>query len=370
MTFLTKFSTRMRPLRAVPLLLAATLVGVATMAWLPGGPAQGQTGAVLVDRDGWWSRANGGDVPLTAPSLPFGVPDKAIAVAASNGEPDKMAAVGIMLDVDPAKFQRLVLNLAEVTDPGANVGVVANPAGGTAGGAVDACLVTGAWATTKKGAWPTRPTIDVAACVPGARSAEGVWSFDVTPFARRWLAGEVPPNGVALIEHVDAPVSFQVAWGDRTTPSISFSLDLAADADSEVFAPIESPEDSSTTPIDSSGSSDFGTVSPAPVTSTYEYSASDSFTTPIARATPRAAATPAVAPPVAAPVQAQAIAVRPTKGELPPVLLLLVPLALLVALAASYALGPAGDPAVDGLVRREGGVSRALTRRRSLEDPT
>jgi hypothetical protein len=350
------------------------LVGAAVTAWLPGGPARGQTGAVLVDRDGWWSRANGGDVPLTAPSLPFPVPDKAIAVAASNGEPEKMAAVGIVLDVDPAKFQRLVLNLAEVTDQGANVGVVANPAGGTAGGAVDACLVTGAWTTTKKGAWPNRPTIDATACVPGARSAEGVWSFDLTPFARRWLAGEVPPNGVGLIEHVDPPVSFQVAWGDRTTSSITFSLDLVAEDDSAAFAPIESPDDSSTAPPPDPGAgSDFGAVTSAPATATYEYRAADSFTTPVVKTAPRVtsapvAAAPGVAPPTA---RAQPISVQPTKGKLPVVLLLLlVPLGLLAALAASFALGPAGDPGVDGLVRREGGVSRALALRRSLEDPT
>ena len=35
-----------------------------------------------------------------------------------------------------------------------------------------------------------------------------------------------------------------------------------------------------------------------------------------------------------------------------------------------FALGAAGEPGVDGLVRREGGVSRALALRRSLEDPT
>jgi hypothetical protein len=358
----------MRAPRASVLAALCLLLLVAGV-WAAALPARGQLGAVLADRDGWWARAKGGDLPLTSPSLAFVVPDKAIAVAASNGEPEKSAAVGVVLDVDPARFERLILNLREVADQGANFGVVSNPAGGTAGGAVDACLITANWATTKNGTWPTRPAYDVASCAPGARSSDGVWSFDLSTFARRWLAGEVPQNGVALIEHVDAPVTFQVAWGDRTTSDITFSLDLTTE-DEPVFAPIDTPDDSAPAASDSGDTSTFDTVPSQPSTSSYEFNASDSYTTPVPKAAAPAVKTTTPARTTPATRTAQPIAARPPKvtAGIPLAVLLLLPLGLLVAFAASYALGPAGDPAGTLLTRREGGVSRALARRRPLED--
>jgi len=355
--------------RALLLLVCGVAcVGVATA--IPRERAVAQLGAVRVDQDGWWNRANGGDVPITAPSLSFPVPANALAASASNGEPDKVAAVGVALEVDPAAFQRLVLNLAEATDQGANVGTTSNPAGGSVGGSVAACRITAAWTGAKNGGWTARPAADTTSCVIGSRSSDGVWSFDITVFARAWLDGSAPADGVLLVEQVDPPTTFQAAWGDRTTSAITFSLDLTSSDDT--FAPVTSPDDSggSVATGDTAGTAptDAGSA-----TSTYTYSPADSYTTPspVAAApvpTPKSTTTKTSSPAAAVTATPAAARAPDVAGNLPIALLLLVPLALGLALVTANALGADGDPSGTTVTRREGSVSRALARRQSLED--
>src|SRR5688500_17331404 len=113
----------MRAPRALLLGAFFLLVGFSATALLPASPANGQLGAVRADKDGWWNRAKGGTLPITSPALPFPVPANGLAIAASSGEPEKAAAVGIVLDADRDRFQRLLLNVGEVADNGANVAV-------------------------------------------------------------------------------------------------------------------------------------------------------------------------------------------------------------------------------------------------------
>src|SRR5688500_9365607 len=216
------FGAIMRALRAV---FVASVLACAISAVPIGSEVAGaqQLGAVTVDRDGWWDRASDPGRPPTSPGLPFPVPANALATSASGGEPDKVAAVGILLDVEPERFQRLLLNMKEAADPGTNVG--------TNAAAVNACAITSSWASVKDGDWASRPVADMSACVAGARSTDGVWSFDLSPFARGWLAGSLAATGVLLVENVNPPSTFQVAWGDRTGTTMSFSLDLVPSED-------------------------------------------------------------------------------------------------------------------------------------------
>ena len=346
-------------MRALRALFVASVLGCAVSA-VPIGPevagAQ-QLGAVTVDRDGWWDRASDPGRPPTSPGLPFPVPANALAVSASGGEPDKVAAVGILLDVEPDRFQRLLLNMKEVADPGANVGNNA--------AAINACPITGSWTSVKDGDWASRPAADTSSCVAGSRSSEGVWSFDLSSFARSWLAGSLAANGVLLVENANPPSTFQVALGDRTCTTMSFSLDLVPEEDADTT-------DGSTFDDTSSDAGAFEDPEPTadeeffaePEAETFEYSGEDAFTVPTPA--PAAPATPEVVRPASTNTDVPT-ALRPTKGRLPIATLLLVPIALGLAYALSASLFGSGDALVVA-GRREGGVSRALRNRKDQED--
>jgi len=315
-------------------------------------PASAQLGAVRADRNGWWNRAAGGGLPLTSPALPFPVPANGLAISASNGEPEKSAAVGIALDVDPARLDRLLLNLGEVADSGAN--------DGAAVAAIRACPIKSSWTEVKGGAWPPPPiTGDLASCVVGSRSTDGIWSFDLTGFARRWLSGDLAQNGVLLVEDVNAPSTFQVVVGDRTTTLMTFAADIRAQDDTATtsYGPVE--------PATSGGSESSGASNATPV-QTFEFSGTDSFTVPaIAAATPTTRSTRApVSVGGGSGVGVLASNRAPSIGRGMPIGLLAIGglLALGLALVTAITLGPAGDPPLV-LLGREGSVSRALTRR-------
>jgi hypothetical protein len=323
-------------------------------------------GAVNVVQDGWWNRAKGGSPGLTSPSLPFPVPDNGLAVSASNGEAEKVAAVGLTITVDPSRFARLILNLRETTASGANAGTASSGASGTVGGAVRACPASAAWVGVKNGEWAKQPTFDANACVNGARSSDtpATWSFDISAMALRWLAGTLEQNGVVLVENVSAPATFQAAWGDRTTPDLTVSVDLVPEEEpSPAFEDIPSDSGGFTdTPSDTS-------TAPAPVFSapeTFEFSSQDSFTTPQIR--PSSTVPPPASTGVATPIANAAVpraAVEPNVlGNIPLGVVLMVLLGAAVAIAASFAMGPAGNPSGIAL-QRQGGVSRALAQRRT-----
>lgn len=344
----------MAPSRALSVGAAGVAVWLAVaLAAPPVQPAAAQAGSVAADRDGWWNRAKGGNLPLTSPSIPFPVPPNGLAVAASNGEPEKAAAVGIRLDVDSRAFQRLILNLKESASNGSSVGVQV--------AAIKACAIEADWTPVKDGNWPPPTAVTDSGCINGTRSAEGVWSFDLSAIAQRWLAGDLAQNGVLLVENVNPPASFQVTWGDRTTPDLSFGLDVVVEEEGGASAPAveEVTPDNATAseePV-AGGGSDFRST-----TGSFEFSGGDAFATAVPQE-PAVSPSPAVATPVprSPPLPAEPISV----GEnLPAGTILLGPLALFLAGLAAYSLGPAGNPSAL-TVRREGGVSRALARRRT-----
>jgi hypothetical protein len=340
--------TRARVLAPLGISLLVGAVGLGVAIAPPS--ARARSAGAMADRDGWWNRAKGSGPVPNSPALPFPVPDAAIAVAALNGEPDKVAAVGVAIEVGPGTaVRRLVLRLKEAADAGATV----NPTGAS----VVACPIVSAWSPVKDGDWGAVPAAACAlAASPGRRGSDGTWEFDLTAMAQAWLVGSLPQHGVLLHESAEAPSTFQVSWGDRTTPDLTFALEVAAEEDREPSAGPENPSagggERPSPQTGDGGAIPFTAGSPSPLPSGVAEPGGPQPTAPLPAPPPRQG-------------PGEAVPLRPPKvviaGNLPPATALLVPLALGVALLACYALGPAGDPVA--AVPRRGGVGRALDRR-------
>ncbi|HYW32662.1 MAG TPA: hypothetical protein VE869_14280, partial [Gemmatimonas sp.] len=232
-----------------------------------------------------------------------------------------------------------------------------------------ACPITGFWAGVKNGDFVNRPMCDVGQAIPGARAADGTWTFDLTVLASQWIdpTSGLTQNGVVLMEAVDPPISFQTSLLDIASGTVK--LDFSA----TTFPPVEefaSDESFTTTETFDSGTT-FEDVPVADVpTETFDDSASFSSSTPTftPTRTPRAAvatptAVPTGAPQVVTPASAVGIAVPTTLfGNLPPFAVVFFVLVLAgLALFLGMILGPLAAPTVAPV--RAGGVSRALAER-------
>lgn len=339
-----------RGLRVASLVVGAGAVCAATV--VPAGAADQAT----IDRDGWWYRARTAETPLGAPPVPLPappstVPEGAIAVGAIGGEPDKVAAVGIVLAAPVGStVERFVLRLREVDAGAATVGA--------AQAAIVACPITSFWAGGPSGPWETRPEADCdVAAVAGRRADDGTWTFDLAPVARAWLDpfAAVPADGVLLAPAAGSTATFQVSFADLA--SGGYALDVALAPPPEVGAPVATDGTPELEPGGERGdvgfepgSASLGDLGPAPE--------------------PGPASPPAQGPttqggrrPVAAPAL-PAAASRSVFSGIPWAALLLVPVALGLALATTVALGELGEPVA---LVRERGVSRALAARERAE---
>ena len=322
-------------------------------------PAPASAEEAIISQDGWWNRLQGPQPseptnplrPVVGPliSAPNSVPGNAIAVGAQGGEPDKVAAVGIILDAaEGAIADRLILTLKEASGNGANLN--------SGSAKIAACPITGFWAGAKNGQWIDRPTCDDSQSVAGVREPDGTWKFDLTLLAMTWLdpTSTIQQNGVLLVEAVDAPQSFQVSFLDAASGGIvtdlavtgggfSGSGDFEFTDDAVVAEP--SFSDTGSTSFDDSGSSfGAGVTAATPTTAARRTAANSTVAAPVVRAQP-------------------VVGKAKLFGNLSAATLLLVPLALAVAAVLGLLLGPAGEPSATR--RREGGVSRALAARRS-----
>lgn len=359
-------------LAALPaVMLAAPLIGVALL----GAPASaaGDTpvpgtfvGGTLT-KTGWWARSNE-QAPetglLAPPSLPaLAAPAGSLPVSALAGEAERITALEFTLEgAKDAEVGSVGLALKETADPAANP----NSASGT----VTACLMTEAfWVAVDNGAWVTRPTYDCAAgAVAGTRDGNGVWTFDLTPLASRWLAEdrEFAPAIVLVSSPPTEPAATDTSEPASTTFQVAFDKSAGVGLVAKTLAPTEDDEpvdeesqpDAETEPVDGAaegagggglGGVGGGTVDNAlPAAPPVEPAPPTETETPLTQTAAEAIA------PVAAPVLAwhDAIGARA---------LLAVP-ALLLAYLVMLAMGPAGQPAVGGGRR---GVSRALDRMRT-----
>lgn len=313
-------------------------------------PATAAVTGATAGPDGWWS-----STPAGPP-----VPPTGLAVAASGGEPSRVAAVGVVLNVDPgATLERLELVLVEHGDSGSNLSLSTPPGApapvptNPATPAIVACPATSPIVPARGGAIASAPKYDCSlARAEGARGSNGTWVFDITAIARLWL-GSLAQQGVVLVEAAGPPGSFQTTFRDVASGGVR--LDLTA----TIAEPDEPPTESFTSfggdgaagdpvtfaPFDDPRLGDVGFAEPAPL-----------------------AAAPTAPPetPVASRPQAAAPLVGAANGRvagnLPPMTVLLVPIVLLAAGLLAYVLGPNGDPAVAS-TRRVGAVSRALAGR-------
>lgn len=355
----------------------AAILGVFVVSLLGFTPAAGAQDAATpvssaLTQDGWWNRAKGpqpseptnplrsnigGSIP--APST---VPDTGLGVGAAAGEPDKIAAIGIILEAPAdALVDKLTLTLKETATNGSQIN--------SASAKIVACPITGFWAGVKNGDFVNRPMCDAGQSIPGARAADGTWTFDLTVLASQWIdpTSGLTQNGVVLMEAVDAPISFQTSLSDIASGTVKLDFAATAFPAVEDFASDESF--TATETFESPTTFEDVPVSDVP-TETFDDSASFSSGTSAGTTTrtPRAAvATPAAvptgAPQVATPASSVGVAAPTTLfGNLPPFAVVFFVLVLAgVALFLGLLLGPLAAPTVTPI--RAGGVSRALAER-------
>ncbi|MEX2292222.1 MAG: hypothetical protein WD691_00420 [Acidimicrobiales bacterium] len=340
--------SRLRSSAARALLAAATASAAALMlvavAAAEAGDGISATGA-SIDKVGWWHFANFQTATpaaiVTVPPPP-GVPAGTLAVGAAAGDPDRIAAIGILPDAQVGD---------SVTTFSLSIREAGSPAAGFNGEAakITACPITAFWVGGENGTWDTRPTYDCElASAEGVRADDGTWTFDLLAVGRAWLdpGGSIAPDGVVLVEAVDAPEGFQTVFATSGEGAIVVTFAFTPGAGNE-------PEP----PIDDGGAFDSG---------------SDGFVAPAFGSpdipvgglpspdieTPSAGETPQGAPPV----EPRTIAHTGPNvlGNLPGGLVLMVPLFLGLLGLLTYSLGPAGEPVA---ATRQRGVSRALAAR-------
>ena len=346
-------------------------------------PARASESRGVATQDGWWNRLQGpqegepegNPVRPLFPALPkpLNVPVDAIAAGATAGQVDKVAGVGIDVALaDDATLDGLMLRLKESDASGANVG--ADKA------KVLACPATAPWGGGQNANWRDRPAADCnLGSAEGVRAADGTWTFDLAAIGRLWSDpfAPIPAYGVVLaVDPAGSPSSsVQVSWVNFETGGIAVELAASsptggiadggavatepAVAGPAVAATGPSFENATGIPVPSTGAGDAGSPaypsgSTSDVPSTADVSASGA--PPESPAEPTLNAAPGLAGPV---VQA-----RPAVGfwdHVSASTTLLLPVALGLALLVSVTLGPAGRPSP--VLRREGGLSRALARR-------
>ena len=359
--------------RRVAVLVATLLVSIALPPPASAAKATpGATGGGEVVKTGWWWAVNEppAETGLVAPPQPPtpNVPEGALPVAALGGDPDKISAIEFALDAEPGSLvSSSTLVLRESQEPGAN----ANQDNAK----ILACPVAESfWADGSAAAWKARPDFDCdLAQASGERDQDGVWTFDLSPVTALWLSEDTTSSmSVVLVEDVDAPESFQVAFDGLAAKGIDFSVVTvsppkpatpttgqggATPAVGEAGA--GSTGGSGSVPLSDVGGSSagLGGVSSAPLDAPGVVAPALDLG---AGATESVADAP-VAAPVAetAQVSAAPMAAPPWYSGIPKAALLLFPLVLGLAYLMMLALGPDAQPATVGTRH---GVSRALDR--------
>lgn len=328
---------------------------IASVALADAGDGISATGAT-VDKVGWWHERNTAtSTPVTNVTVPPppGVPAGTLAVGAFDGEPDRLAAVGILPEAVPGDtITSFTLTIKEAGSPAAGFN-------GTAAKIV-ACPITAFWVDGENGTWDTRPTYDCTlAKAPGTRAEDGTWTFDLLPIGQAWVdpAGTIAADGVVLVEEVDSPEGFQTVFATSGEGALVVALQYEAGAPAtDTGFGIDDGALSNDASFDS-GSFESGSAG-------FDVPDLGSGGIPVGGlpapdvATPTPGATPQDASPVAPQVIA---ATHPNVlGNMPGGVAVVAPAFLALLGLVSYSLGPAGEPAT---AARQRGVSRALALR-------
>lgn len=339
--------------RALLAMATAALAAGLFMGGAQAGPGDGiSASGATVDKWGWWHSQNhataGPTGNITIPPPP-GVPAGTLAVGALNGEPDRIAAIGILPDAGPGdEISSFTLTIKEA----------AAPAAGFNGDAAEivACPITEFWVGQENGVWENRPKFDCSiASASGERALDGTWSFDLLAIGQAWVDpnGTLVADGVVLVEDVEDPDGFQTVFATSGDGAIVVTLAYQ-------------PADGTTTTepeITDGGFTDGG----------FTDAGSDGFSGPSFGgggvstgdlppvSSPPPGETPQNAPPAAP--RPIAISKPNVLGNFPGGLALAVPLFVVLLGLLTYSLGPAGEPAA---ATRQRGVSRALAARASV----
>jgi hypothetical protein len=352
--------------KTAALAAATLLVLLTTGAANPGVQPGTAKGAELV-KTGWWWAANESPLDDTVVAQPQqsapNVPKGALPVSAAGGEPEKFSALEFRVDAEPGAFvDRAVLVMRENTEPGATV----NAENAT----ILACPITETfWADGASAAWRARPSYDCdLASAPGERDAKtGIWKFDLAAVASMWVAeGGTGATSVALVEGVDAPEGFQVAFDGPGAEGVGFAFKFSDAPDDEGLLPTDDGAAGAGVATGTSGGSGSsggaltssvgggGTGAAGPLADTAEVAPVDTAAEPTVAEAVEATAFDPVAAPYVAPAWYSGI---PAAGYA------LLPFALGLAYLLMLALGPEAQPAAGPTQR---GVGRALERLRTV----
>jgi hypothetical protein len=354
----------------------------------PAIPASASENRAAATQDGWWNRLqgpadgepDGNPVRPLVPALPKPptVPADAIAAGVTGGQVDKVAAVGVDFALaDGAALETLTLRLKESAAGGANV--AADKA------KVFACPATVPWGSSQNAAWRDRPAADCGlGSAEGVRGTDGTWTFDLSPIGRLWADPFAPLAATGVVLSLDpaaSPSGAQVSWVGFEAGGIA--VDLVAtpgpsgqtDGASPV-APV--PVTAAAAPASPSPSFDPTARTTASLAGSGGFSA-DPLAYPSGQPTYSAESPsgpdlsqPGIGPPAPAEMMLAAPAASPGPApqarpavdfweRVPAPTALLIPVAVGLAVLVGVTLGPRGRPAP--VLRREGGLSRALARR-------
>jgi hypothetical protein len=365
----------------------AAALGLLLLVSAPVLPASASEDRAAITQDGWWNRLQGpadgepegNPVRTLVPALPKPptVPADAIAAGVTAGQVDKVAAVGLDVALpDGAALEGLTLRLKESPAGGANVG--ADKA------KVIACPATAPWGSGQNAAWRDRPAADCKlGSAEGARAADGTWTFDLSGVGRQWADPFAPLAAYGVVLTLDpaaSPSGAQVSWVNYEAGGIA--VDLVATPGRAGSAAGDTP--AAPAPVTAA-------AAPPPPSPSFEPAAgaeavragndglsADPLAYPYGRPespaeTPAGTdpSQPGAGPPppgevtlAAASGAAPVPQARPAVDfweRVPAPTALLIPVAVGLAVLVGVTLGPGGRPAP--VLRREGGLSRALARR-------
>jgi len=341
---------------AVAAALVTAVLGGAALAQ-EAGPGPAPLEGATVDDAGWWNRVRPQiELPTGQPPAPPvpGVPAGALVVGATAGEADAIAAVAVEPEhAEGATIETFELLLREVDDEGANLG--------TTFAAVVACPITGFWIGGENGVWETRPEYDCSlAEAPGVRAEDGSWTFDLRAIGQLWSDETVPNEGVALVEKVEPPTGFRIAYQGLADLGIGARVVASGGDDDgdDAFG-----GGSGGGGFDTGGSSGGGFTGGGGGTSGGFQPPSNTSPPPQTTATtaPAGDETAADVPLPTVPISGPGSPL----GTLPWWSWPLALLALVVGLVAMVALGPSGEPVAAGT---GGGITRAVEARTRSEE--
>jgi hypothetical protein len=310
-------------------------------------------GATVI-KTGWWWLVNEpppetGLLAAPAPASPT-TPKGAIPVGAVNGDPEKVSAIEVKLRAETgSQVKALDLVLRESDEPGATTNAES--------ARILACPVTELfWADGSAAAWKDQPAYDcTTAKAEGERTKKGLWHFDLAEIATTWLAeGNTDSRSVVLVEDVDAPESFQVAFDGVKDEGVGLRLVATPGPALPDTGALGEDVTASAGTTGSSGAGLGGTGGGAALGG-----AGAGLSQGSGAAAPASGETAGEKP--------QEVAIAPVATNtawhsgIPRAALLLVPVALLLAYLVMLSLGPAGRPVP---VTGRHGVSRALDRLR------